>query len=149
MKKFVTVFLAVLLVFTFVSFVSAQESDPLEGVQTYDGNYQWVPGGLPWSMFIPHYDIAGNWWTGLVIHNLSLNANQYSISFCDNDGYVFGVKEGALTGFQKVAWLLTFQMTGGLGTGWMVIESQFQLLGFVNFGITGVSVTTLGPFFSI
>ena len=148
MKKLLTISLAVLLVFSFVSFAAAQESDPLEGVQTYDGDFKWVPAGLPWFMFIPHYDIRGNWWTGLVLHNMSGNANQFTISFCDDDGYVWGTKEVAQTGWQKKAWLVSMTMTGGMGTGWIVVESQFPLLGFVNFGITGISVTTLGPFAS-
>ena len=152
MKKLLTVFLAVLMIFTFVSFAGAQESDPLEGVQTYDGDFKWVPAGLGWFMFIPHYDIAGVWWTGLVIQSMDINANQYAVSFCDNDGYVMATTEGALTSYQKVGALLHAGTsrwgTNGCGTGWIVIESQFQLCGFVNFGITGVSVTTLGPFFS-
>jgi hypothetical protein len=148
MKKLLTVFLAVLLVFSFVSFAAAQESDPMEGVQVYQGDFKWVPGNLPWQLFIPHYDIGGAWWTGLVLHNMDINANQMTISFCDNDGWTWGTKEVAMTGFQKLAWMVTPQMTGGCVTGWIVVESQFQLLGFVNFGQTGISVTTLGPFFS-
>ena len=151
MKKVLTISLTVLLVFTFVSFAAAQENDSVERVEVYDGDFKWVPGGLPWAMFIPHYDMRGVWWTGLVLHNMSINANQYAVYFCDNNGYVKSVTEGALTGFQKVGALLSMGSgvawgTAGCGTGWMVIESQFPLLGFVNFGITGVSVTTLGPF---
>ena len=87
MRKIITIFLAVFLVFTFASFAAAQESDPMEGVQVYDGDFKWVPGALPWAMFIPHYDIGGDWWTGLVIHNMSINANQYCVYLCDNNGY--------------------------------------------------------------
>ena len=153
MKKLFKILLAVLLVFTLVSFASAEENDSMEGVEVYQGDFQWVPGNLPWQLFIPHYDIAGIWWTGMVIHNMSINANQYSVSFCNNDGYVQSTTEGALTAFQKIGALLNIGIgrwgTNGCGTGWIVIESQFPLLGFVNFGITGVSVTTLGPFGSI
>ena len=139
--------MAVLLVFTFVSFAAAQESDPLEGVQTYDGSFKWVPGGQPWQLFIPHYDIGGDWWTGLVVHNMSGVACQFEINFCDNMGTVYGTLQDSLTSWEKTAWMLSYTMTGGLGTGWMVIESSQQLLGFVNYG-TPASVTTLGPFWS-
>jgi len=152
-KKLFMSFIAVLLVFSFVSFAAAQENDPMEGVQVYQGDFQWVPSGLPWAMFIPHYDIqpAGGWWTGLVLHNMASGANQSTMYICDNDGWVYATKETAYTGFQKLGWMMTLQMTGGMGTGWMVIESQLPLLGFVNFGqntSTGTSVTTLGPFYS-
>jgi len=152
MKKILTILLAVFLVFSVVSFVSAEDSDSVENVLVYDGDFKWVPGGLPWRMFIPHYDNGGTWWTGLVMHSLSINANQYTVSFCNNAGYVQSITEGALTGFQKVGNLLNLTNqawgTNGCTTGWMVVESQFPMLGFVNFGITGVSVTTLGPFYS-
>ena len=148
MKKLLTVFLAVLLIFTFASFAAAQESDPLEGVQVYDGDFQWVPGALPWALFIPHYDIGGEWWTGLVLQNMSGVGNMYKMYFCDNDGYIQATKDGAFTSFQKAAWMMTMSMTGSCSTGWMVIESEFQLLGFVNYGQSGISVTTLGPFWS-
>ena len=149
MKKTLMSLMVVLVVFSFVSFAAAQEKDPMEGVTTYQGNFQWVPGGLPWQLFIPHYDISSGWWSGLVLHNMSVNANQMTISFCDNDGWVEATKEVALTGFQKQAWMLTYAMTG-CQTGWIVVESQLPLLGFINFGQnfsngTG-SVTTLGPF---
>ena len=154
MKKVLTISLTVLLIFTFVSFAAAQESDPVEGAQVYQGDFEWVPIGLPWRLFIPHYDIAGGWWTGLVIQNMDVNANQYTISFCNNDGYTSqaATTEGALTAFQKVGNLVNIGSgpwgTNGCGTGWIVIESQFQLMGFVNYGQSGISVTTLGPFFS-
>lgn len=146
-KKLFMSFIAVLLVFSFVSFAAAQESDPMEGVQVYQGDFQWVPGGLPWQLFIPHYDITGGWWSGLCLHNWNTGANQATIWFCDNDGYVYGSKEVAFTGWQKLAWMVTLSMTGGSGTGWIVIESQLQLLGFINYGRAD-SITTLGPFVS-
>jgi len=141
--------MVVLLVFSFVSFAAAQEKDPMEGVKTYSGDFQWVPGGLPWNLFIPHYDISSGWWSGLVLQNMAGGANQLVINFCDNDGYVWGTKEWALTGWQKVAWMVTYQMAQ-CDQGWIVIESQLPLLGFINYGQnfsngTG-SVTTLGPF---
>ena len=154
MKKLLTIFLTVLLIFTFVSFAGAQDSDPMEGVEIYDGSFKWVPGNLPWFMFIPHYDIAGSWWTGLVIHNMSINANQYTISFCNNNGDVMATKGDSLTAFQKKSYMLVmdnpayYEAATNCGTGWMVIESQFQVMGFVNFGQSNISVTTLGPFLS-
>lgn len=145
MKKLCISLMAVLLVFSFVSFASAQESDAV--FDNPIGDMQWVPGVLPWAMFIDHYDVdpAGGWWSGICIHNRSINANQYKIYLCDNNGYVRGTIEGALTAYQKVCWLLNPTVCG-VNKGWIVVESQFPLSGFINFGQAGVSVTTLGPF---
>ena len=150
MKKLLTISLAVLLVFTFVSFAAAQESDPMEGVQEYQDGFQWVPGNLPWALYIPHYDIGGGWWTGLCMQSMDQLPNMYKVYYCDNSGYwtPASVTEGALTSFQKVAWMVTPAMTGGLTTGWIVVESMYRMLGFVNYGQIGISVTTLGPFWS-
>jgi hypothetical protein len=145
MKKLCISLMAVLLVFSFVAFAPAQESDAV--FDNPPGDMQWVPGVLPWAMFIPHFDVdpAGGWWSGLCIHSMSISANQYKIYLCDNNGYIRGTVEGALTAYQKVAWMLTPTMCG-VNKGWIVVESQFPLLGFINFGQAGVSVTTLGPF---
>jgi len=144
MRKLLTVFVAVLLVLTFVSFAAAQESDPV--FDNPPGDMKWVPGGLPWALFIPHYTVTGGWWSGLCLQNMSGIANMYKIYFCGNSGYVTGTVEGALTGYEKVAWMLTYAMCGS-SEGWIVVESQMSLLGFINYGQSD-SVTTLGPFFS-
>jgi len=52
-KKLFMSFIAVLLVFSFVSFAAAQENDPMEGVKVYQGDFQWVPAGLPVATFYP------------------------------------------------------------------------------------------------
>jgi hypothetical protein len=143
MKKLCVSLMAVLLVFFFVSFAAAQGTD----IDKPIGPQKWVPGGMACQLFIPHYTVIGGWWSGLCLQNMSINANQYAIFFCDNDGYVTKQKDGAMTAYQKVVWMLTYAMTGS-GEGWLVIESQYPLLGFVNFG-NAESLSTLGPFWSV
>ena len=145
MKKLCISLMAVLLVFSFVAFAPAQESDAV--FYNPPGDTQWVPGFLPYYLFIPHFDVGGAWWSGLVVHNMSINANQYRVTFANNNGYSKGAIEGALTAYQKTAWMLNGAMCG-VTTGWAVIDSQYPILSFINYGISGISVTTLGPFYS-
>lgn len=148
MKKLRISLIAVLLVFCVVSFAPAQESDAV--FDNPSGDMKWTPTGLPFQLFIPHYTVIAGWWSGLCIHSMSFVANQYKVVYCNNNGYITGTKDGSLTAFEKDAWILTFGGFEGTGSneGWIVVESQEPLLGFINYGQTGISVTTLGPFYS-
>ena len=151
MKKLLTILLAVLLVFTFVSFAAAQEDDFLAKIQRPADGAEFVPTGLPWAMFMPHYDVTpGAWWTGLVVQNMSFGANQCTIWIFDDKGYQTGYIEDSFMGLEKMGVMLTKTATAA-NTGFLIIESQLPMTAFVNFGQlcgAGCAVTTLGPFIS-
>lgn len=137
-----------LIVFLFVFFVSMTSSFS----KAEDGRIgiTFVPGNLPCKLWIPHYDISDGWWSGVAIHNMSQNANQYRVVFPDNDSNVLNPqgKTGALTSFAKTSFTIDTQDTGGASQGWVAIESQHTVSAFVLFG-QGESLGSIGPYFSL
>jgi len=149
MRRFrtVMVFVIALLVMG-VAIAGAQDKPPFK---IDKDKLPFTPVGLPWWIYIPHYDCSIEWWTGIVIHNINSSANQYTVWYLDNNGYPVGYSEGALTALQKWVHVVTTADTGGVTQGFIFIESELPVIAFVNFGqntATGVGITTLGPFIS-
>ena len=143
----VTIFVIALLVMG-VALAGAQDKLPFKIDRD---KLPFTPVGLPYWIYIPHYDCGGGWWSGIVIQNINTSANQFTVWYFDNNGYQTGYSEGALTAFQKWIKIITPADTGGPTQGFILIESQLPLVAFINFGQNtpnGVGITTLGPFFS-
>ena len=87
-------------------------------------NASLVPANLPCLWFITHYDVTNNWTTAMVLQNFSALANQYGIiPFNNNGNQSANPLEGALTGLQKIAFVLTQAQTGA-PTGWGIVRAQ-------------------------
>lgn len=147
MKKLFTLLIAVTLVFSLASMASATDEDLKAKLQHPAEEMQFVPSGLQYMLFIPHYDVTpGQWWSGLVVQNLSAGANQCIIWIQNDNGYTTGYIEEAFTGFGKETMLLDVSATGGATTGYIILESQLPMTAFINFGQIGGGFTSLGPF---